>query len=134
MRLWHQQLIPLLPSVKDYKGSSNQLGGQHTEIRMILGFIRKRGKLNHATVNYVNDYPLSYLKAYGLLVIDEMRRRGFQVSEAIVAEYRSDVQAVELYERAIAGELLFREHNEAYMQECLDNLRRKGIELLLSKK
>jgi hypothetical protein len=28
MRLWHQDLIPFLPSVKDYKGCSNQLGGQ----------------------------------------------------------------------------------------------------------
>jgi hypothetical protein len=41
MRLWSQQLIPYLPSKLDYKGSPNQLGGQHCEIRMILGTIEK---------------------------------------------------------------------------------------------
>ncbi|WP_202865951.1 pyrimidine dimer DNA glycosylase/endonuclease V [Paenibacillus contaminans] len=96
MRLWHQELIPYLPSVKDYKGCSNQLGGQHTEIRMIFGSINRHGKVNHSVVNYVNDYPLSYLRGYGLLIIDEMKKRGFQTSESIEQEYKNDPYAWEL--------------------------------------
>ncbi|WP_010499929.1 pyrimidine dimer DNA glycosylase/endonuclease V [Paenibacillus elgii] len=129
MRLWHQQLIPYLPSVKDYKGSPNQLGGQHTEIRMILGSIKKHGKVNHSTVNYVNSYPLSYLKAYGLLVIDEMKNRGFNVSSVIIDEYMNDEEATALYVVAKNGQTLYQEHDDIYLVECLENLKSKGIEL-----
>lgn len=131
MRLWHQSLIPHLPSVKDFKGCSNQLGGQHTEIRMILAMIKKRGEVNHSVVNYVNDHPLSYLRAYGLLVIDEMKKRGFNTSEDIEQEYHEDVEALRLYRLAQEGAIIYPEHNNAYLTECLINLERKGIFLNL---
>jgi len=127
MRLWHQELIPFLPSVKDYKGCSNQLGGQHTEIRMIFGSINRHGKVNHSVVNYVNDYPLSYLRGYGLLIVDEMKKRGFQTSESIEQEYKNDPYARELFNRAVEGKIIYPEHDGKYLQECLDNLRNKGI-------
>lgn len=128
MRLWHTDLIPYLPSVKDYKGCSNQLGGQHTEIRMILGSITKHGRVNHSTVNYVNQYPISHIYAYGLIVIDEMKRRGFRTSTDIEQQYREDVQAVRLYEGYKHNrQPIYNEHNSEYMCECLDNLRVKGI-------
>lgn len=126
MRLWHQDLIQKLPSVKDYKGCSNQLGGQHTEIRMILGSISKHGKVNHSTVNYVNDYPKDYLYAYGLLIIDEMIKRGFNVSTEIIDQYKTK-EAMDLYNKAKNGFKLFKEHNIKYMNECIDNLCKKGI-------
>ncbi|NRF93308.1 hypothetical protein HQN89_20270 [Paenibacillus frigoriresistens] len=129
MRLWHQYLIPHLPSVKDYKGCSNQLGGQHTEIRMIFGSFKKHGKVNHSTVNYVNNYSLSYLRAYGLIVIDEMKKRGYNISQIIIDEYMNDEDAVDLYASAKNGLLLYKEHDDIYLEECLVNLRGKGIEL-----
>ena len=127
MRLWHQSLIEHLPSVKDYKGCSNQLGGQHTEIRMILAMIKKRGKVNHSVVNYVNDHPLSYLRAYGLIVIDEMKKRGFNTSEEIEQEYRADEEALRLYQLAQQGTIIYPEHHDQYLAECLSNLEGKGI-------
>ncbi|MFD2116714.1 pyrimidine dimer DNA glycosylase/endonuclease V [Paenibacillus yanchengensis] len=127
MRIWHQSLIQHLPSVKDFKGSSNQLGGQHTEIRMILAMIKRRGKVNHSVVNYVNDHPLSYLYAYGLLIIDEMKQRGFQVSTTIEEEYRQDSDALTIYNQALLGTIIYPEHNDLYLQECLLNLKNKGI-------
>jgi uncharacterized protein (TIGR02328 family) len=127
MRLWHQDLISLLPSKKDYKGCTNQLGGQHTEIRMILGSIAKHGKVNHSTVNYVNNYSKDHLYAYGLLVIDEMLNRGFNVNKDIINQY-STKEALSLYVRAKYNkEYIFKEHNESYFNECLDNLNKKGI-------
>lgn len=127
MRIWHQSLIPHLPSVKDFKGSSNQLGGQHTEIRMVLATIQRHGKVNHSVVNYVNDHPISYLYAYGLLIIDEMRKRGFQVSTAIEQQYREDGAALAIYKQAINGVIIYPEHDREYLQACIVNLRNKGI-------
>ena len=129
MRLWSQQLISKLPSVKDYKGSSNQLGGQHTEIRMILGKIKKHGKVNHSTVNYINNYSKSELYAYGLLIIDEMIKRGFNISQNIINEYKDNKQAYELYNKAKQGYIIFKEHNKSYLQECINNLNNKGIDI-----
>jgi len=128
MRLWHQNLISSLPSVKDYKGCSNQLGGQHTEVRMILGSIREHGKVNHSTVNYVNNYSRDHLYAYGLLVIDEMIKRGFNINRDIINQY-STTGALKIYLNAKDGKMIFREHDDNYMRECLDNLSRKGIKI-----
>lgn len=127
MRLWHQELLSKLPSVKDYKGCTNQLGGQHTEIRMILGSIRKHGKVNHSTVNYVNNHSIHHLYAYGLLVIDEMTKRGFNVSQEIIQEYKTK-EALYLYAHSKnTHENIFDEHNSNYLEECVQNLHRKGI-------
>ena len=131
IRLWAQDLISYLPSKKDYKGCSNQLGGQHTEVRMILGSIAKYGKVNHATVNYVNKYSVSHLRAYGLLIIDEMIKRGFNVSQDIINEYVNDAEALELYNEAKdSNKLIYKEHDAYYMMECLENLKGKGINLM----
>jgi uncharacterized protein (TIGR02328 family) len=130
MRLWSQQLINKLPSVKDYKGCSNQLGGQHTEIRMILAKIKKHGKVNHSTVNYVNNYSISELYAYGLLIIDEMIKRGFNVSLDIINQYKGDNKALQLYNKAKNGFIIYKEHNNKYLQECIDNLKNKGVYLI----
>jgi uncharacterized protein (TIGR02328 family) len=129
MRLWHIDLIPKLPSCKDYKGCSNQLGGQHTEIRMILGSIAKHGEVNHSTVNYVNNHPLYYLKAYGLVVMQEMRKRGFNISQDIFREYYSDIDAYDMFMQYRDGgiETIYPEHDNEYLEECLVNLKGKGI-------
>ena len=128
MRLWHIDLIPYLPSVKDYKGCSNQLGGQYVEIRMILGSIKKHGKVNHSTVNYVNNHSLSNLRAYGLVVIEEMIKRGFNVDDNILGEYADDECAVSMYNDYTQNHSsIYPEHNEEYKRECLENLKNKGI-------
>jgi len=37
--------------------------------------------------------------------------------------------AIKLYEKAISGSIIYPEHNIAYLNECIDNLKNKGIEL-----
>jgi uncharacterized protein (TIGR02328 family) len=129
MRLWHIDLISKLPSCKDYKGCSNQLGGQHVEIRMILGSIAKHGEVNHSTVNYVNYHPLYYLKAYGLVVMQEMRKRGFNISQDIFREYYNDIDAYDMFMQYRDGgiKIIYPEHDNNYLEECLVNLKGKGI-------
>ena len=71
MRLWHQTLIPYLPR--------QQLLGQHWECCALRG--GGWGK-KHATVQYVFKYSPYKLFHYHYLVIDEMARRGYQVTPA----------------------------------------------------
>jgi uncharacterized protein (TIGR02328 family) len=128
MRLWHTDLVTRLPSKIDYPGCSNQLGGQHSEVRMMLSVIKKKGKVNHSTVNYINKYSVSHLKAYGLFVAWVMQKRGFNVSKDIIAEYTCDPEAVEILRKYLAdGVPIYAEHNHYYMVECVDNLRKKGV-------
>jgi uncharacterized protein (TIGR02328 family) len=35
------------------------------------------------------------------------------------------------FEDAMNGEMIYPEHNDVYLQECLDNLKEKGIEIKL---
>ena len=69
MRLWHEKIIPLLPK--------NQLLGQHRECCALRG--NGWGK-KHKTVDYVFLYSPYYLFMYHSLVMDEMKKRGYNVS------------------------------------------------------
>ena len=69
MRLWHEQMIPLLPK--------NQLLGQHRECCALRG---NGWKKKHKTVDYVFSYSPYELFLYHSLVMDEMEKRGYQVS------------------------------------------------------
>lgn len=118
MRLWHKDLIPLLPR--------QQLLGQHREVAALrgLGWGKK-----HSVVNYVFTYPFEYLYHYHLLVMAELENRGYR-------------PAAEWYNPIYRGKQLgfthiltgiepkdYPEHNQSYLQECLDNLKEKGITL-----
>lgn len=135
MRLWHEALLPYLPR--------QQLLGQHRECCALRG--RGWGK-PHATVNYVFDHPYGWLFAYHKMVMAEMERRGYEPNEDWYgSEYRgrnlpvySTKQSQEIWEEALdrsmwsdpfLGSYIYPEHNAAYLQECLDNLARKGIHI-----
>lgn len=128
MRLWHESLLKYLPR--------QQLLGQHRECCALRG--KGWGK-PHATVNYVFNHPYEWLVLYHFEVIKEMDRRGYNVgvvwmnpgyrgkilgmvgNNPCVLQYKAD--------RHKAGELIYPEHNAKYLQECLDNLKAKGINI-----
>ena len=99
MRLWHQTLIPLLPRA--------QLLGQHRECAALRGAGWGRP---HATVNYVFTHSPHKLYLYHALIMDEMEKRG----------YKPD---------PLWKDPLYPEHDDAYLDECLENLKSKGIML-----
>ena len=122
MRLWHEQIIPLLPK--------NQLLGQHRECCALRG---NGWKKKHKTVDYVFSYSPYELFLYHSLVMDEMEKRGYQVSiEWRDKNYRGKIAEKyrNLEEKMIDGPI-YKEHNQEYLQECIENLRKKGIELEL---
>ena len=120
MRLWHEQMIPKLPK--------NQLLGQHRECCALRG---NGWNKKHKTVDYVFLYSPYHLFCYHTLIMDEMNRRGYQVAtEWRDKNYR--VKIAESYDNLEKMEIntpIYKEHNEACLQERIENLRAKGIEI-----
>ena len=131
MRLWHEQLIPYLPR--------QQLLGQHRECCALRG--NGWGK-PHSVVNYVFKYNRVKLALYHIEVMHEMERRCYNVDKQwYLLEYRGrsckpdQMEDISLWlaECELDLDHVFRpvyvEHNDAYLQECVANLKGKGIDL-----
>lgn len=126
MRLWHEHLLPVLPR--------QQLLGQHRECCALRG--NGWGK-KHATVDYVFCSSPAYLVRYHVQVMKEMKTRGYNVDplwedpyyrgKACVAYDRNELDINVLKDESV--EVIYREHDNTYLEECLENLREKGIEL-----
>ena len=69
MRLWHKQLISVLPR--------QQLVAQWRECSSIVGNILTKGTPNHILVNKIMDYPIDHFITYAALVRGEMTNRGY---------------------------------------------------------
>lgn len=128
MRLWHEALLPFLPRA--------QLLGQHRECCALRGL--SWGK-KHAVVDYVFARPPECLVVYHLRVMMEMARRGYRVdmrwASPVYRGRRCEPWKINLRRMArLAGQRpVYPEHGDAYLEECLDNLRQKGIELSLKR-
>ena len=133
MSLWHQKLIPLLPR--------QQLLGQHRECCALRG--KGWGK-KHKTVDYVFTHDPEYLVAYHFEVMDEMRKRGYNPDPIWYASnYRGAILGNQVnwanidkadnirLEAKFKNQFIYPEHNNEYLQDCLDNLKSKGIEIEL---
>lgn len=118
MRLWHESLIPKLPR--------QQLLGQHRECAALRGAGWGRP---HATVNYVFSHPPYKLYQYHVLIMQEMMRRGYRPDRLwFDACYRGrHLPPYPQQQPLSAAQPLYSEHDDAYLQECLDNLRGKNI-------
>lgn len=118
MRLWHQDLIEKLPRA--------QLLGQHRECAALRG--GGWGK-PHATVNYVFAHSPYLLFLYHELVMREMLWRGYRPDGRWFDPlYRGKTEAAYAELAPVPPQTpLYPEHDDAYMAECLDNLRGKNI-------
>lgn len=127
MRLWHTQLIPVLPV--------QQLLGQHRECCALRGLGWGRP---HATVNYVFECHPAQLVAYHLLILDEMRRRGYSPDWL----WRDPNYRGKLCPSGWPAALLQRplcrgrgpypqHHTPEYLEECVANLKSKGIHIIV---
>ena len=126
MRLWHQALISKLPR--------QQLLGLHREVCALRG--KGWGK-KHSVVDYVFKYSPEKLVAYHLMVMFEMKKRGYKPDPIWEnCNYRGKILGEEDFWCDPASvnvlfkysyENLYPEHNDSYLKECLDNLAEKGI-------
>lgn len=121
LRLWHQNLIEKLPRP--------QLLGQHRECCALRGGGWMK---SHATVNYVFQHPIEHLFQYHLLVMQEMRKRGYHVNPLWWdPNYRGKkMPSITIDKRHFASSHpIYSEHDQSYLNDCLDNLRQKGVEI-----
>ena len=113
MRLWHKDLISVLPK--------QQLVGQWRECCLIAKNIDEKGTPNHILVNRIMNYPIRHFYVYSEMVSLEMCNRGYKPDFGRFQKYfETDyIQYVSKYD-------LFKTwHNRRYMQQCYYNLQEK---------
>lgn len=131
MRLWHQKLIPYLPR--------QQLLGQHRECAALRG--KGWGK-KHATVDYVFTHKPELLVAYHWHIIMEMQERGYNPDSAWenpnwrgssigeVIDWCDEQEVSSIWQDVNEmNRIIYPEHNDEYLKECIDNLRGKGVDV-----
>ena len=116
MRLWHKDLIPVLPR--------QQLLGQWRECCLIVKSIAEDGTPNHLLVNKIMDYPMDHFYTYCQMVYSEMIERGYNCDfNKFTKWYRQIDNAQEII---VARQHLFSKwHTNRYYKQCYFNLQEK---------
>ena len=111
MRLWHKDLIPVLPR--------QQLLGQWRECCLIAKLIHENGTPNHVLVNRVLDYYPDEFNTYADMVHKELDNRGYHTDAWKFFKWRNDINIIQ------PGTIFRNWHNNRYLRQCLMNLQEK---------
>ena len=111
MRLWHKDLIKVLPR--------QQLLSQWRECCCIAKSLREKRTPNHILVNKILDYPLDHFYSYARLVESEMRFRGYKV------DFEKFCQYLPFGGYVFVVDIFADWHNERYLNQCYYNLQEK---------
>ena len=116
MRIWHKDLIPVLPQ--------KQLLGQWRELCCIARNIAVNGTPNHLLVNKVMTFHPDHFLKYAMYVNHEMDKRGIHVDLDKFTKWFDQFQdhdpAIPFYKDLFAGW-----HNDRYLKQCYYNLEEK---------
>lgn len=117
MRLWHKNLIKVLPK--------QQFLGQIRELTAICKDIQTKGKTNHILINKIMEYDLSHLYTYCLLVLENAKQRKINIKEQTLNKWWDTFN---LEQRKIVDiiELFGNWHNDRYLIQCFYNLQEKA--------
>ena len=114
MRLWHKDLIDVLPR--------EQLVSQWREVSSISGNLQIKGTPNHLLVNKVLNYDIDHFISYSYYIRQEMTHRGYKTMEKVwnkITSLKPDWQLIE-------KENLFPNwHTDRYLRQCFYNLEEK---------
>lgn len=125
MRLWHKDLIPVLPN--------KHLLAQWRECCAIAGSIDKYGTPNHMLVNKVLNYPPLHFILYTNAICLEMTMRGYKISEATYTKLSANLGKnmdkfdlhTFLYVPNGVADIYKDWHNDRYLMQCYYNLQEK---------
>lgn len=106
MRLWHTDLIPVLPRMQIY-GQWNELGSIY----------RKQKK--HMLINFVYSYPKEDLYNYSIKVINERQKRGYKYNLTNFWKYFNG-ENIDCTKPPFPGKM-----TDKYLAECYFNLMEK---------
>lgn len=111
MRLWHKDLISVLPR--------EQLIAQWREISAIAGSIQKKGTPNHVLVNFVLNYSYDHFISYAAEVRSEMTKRGYRTMDSVW----NKITSLKLNWTQLPHDEIYKEKmNNNYMVVCYWNL------------
>ncbi len=120
MRLWHKNLIPVLPN--------KQLLSQWRELNAIARNIKTNGTPNHILVNKVLDYDKLHFIVYTKLVLKELGNRNYHIRQDTFHKF---LQHIEMSETDFNNtnieffEIYKDWHNNRYFLQCYYNLQEK---------
>ena len=121
MRLWHKDLIPVLPR--------QQLVAQWRELCCIAKNIATNGEPNHILVNKVLDYSSSDFILYSALVRAEMALRGYTLGKKAEREFEKNLKAGAIHFVSYASHVMHSLyegwHDDRYLLQCYFNLQEK---------
>ena len=116
MRLWHTQLITVLPR--------EQLVSQWRECSALASNIQKKGNPNHILCNFIMDYDFDHFISYAFYVREEMTRRDYRTMNSVwekIVSLKSDYTLLPL------KEVYGRKMNNTYFDICWYNLYEKYL-------
>ena len=115
MRLWHKNLICVLPR--------EQLVAQWRECSAIAGNIITKGTPNHILVNKIMDYPIDHFITYAAVVRAEMTSRGYRTMNSV---WDKIIKVADSNYTILPIEEIYPEWmNEEYLAICYYNLKEK---------
>lgn len=131
MRLWHYDLLDVL--------HRQQLCSQLRECVAIAKDIYEKGTTNHILINPIMNYDLNHFRYYCILVIQEMEKRGYNVSDKTKEKlnkyinYYKEMTIMQTTRIFILDngyndgykELFDDWHTDRYLTQCLYNLEEK---------
>ena len=110
MRLWHHEMIDLLPK--------SQLLAQWRELNSIF---TKEDR--HILINYIYEYPKEHLFAYTSSILQEMRARNINIRTMDkMNNYFSDIDQTINVDKPFS-----RHHDDEYFEICYFNLKEKFL-------
>ena len=114
MRLWHTELIKVLPR--------EQLVAAWRELSAIAGAIQKNGTPNHILVNFVLEYPWDDFISYAYYVRQEMTNRGYRTMSSVWDK----ITALSADYKILPLEEIYKEKmDNTYLKICFYNLYEK---------
>ena len=117
MRCWHKDPISYLPK--------SQLLAQWRELNSIF-----KNQPKHILINYVHEYSKNHLYAYSLLVIKEMKKRGYKIKNFYnLCSYFEKPFLIEDFKSLenVYSEIFKYDHDEIYLAQCYFNLQEKYL-------
>ncbi len=123
MRLWHKDLIPVLPD--------KWLVAQWRELSAISGKLIKHGSPQHALVNKITQYEWQHFAEYTYQVYLELQKRGKRIKETVYEKILSESKTAfnkfthKLFEYHNWEHIFNFWHNDRYLKQCFYNLQEK---------
>jgi len=116
MRLWHKDMITVLPR--------EQLVSQWRELSSIAGSVQKNGGPNHLLVNFVIDYDFDHFISYAYYVRAEMTKRGYRTMDSV---WNKIVALKPNYSILPLEQVFSKKMNWDYYAICYFNLKEKYL-------